>query len=59
MTDRYLTTAEAAEALQVSQRCIVAWCESGKIKAIQPGGKKGAWRIHPSVVEGDGMNEEN
>lgn len=42
---RYLTTAQVAEMFLVSERAVRKWCKSGRIRAEQPGGPDGDWRI--------------
>ncbi len=42
---RYLTTAQVAEMFQVSERAVRKWCQRGRIRAEQPGGPDGDWRI--------------
>ena len=44
----YLTTEQAADALQVSGRTVLQWLRSG----VLPGRKLGGlWRIHPDVLD--------
>lgn len=42
---RYLEVADIAAHFQVSRKTVVDWIRSGKVRAIQPGGKYGAYRI--------------
>ena len=42
---RYLTTGQVAEMFQVTERAVRKWCNSGRIRADQPGGPDGEWRI--------------
>lgn len=51
---RYLTTAEAAERLNVSRQTVSAWCRDGRLKAHRTDGglkRAGEWRLKRSVVE--------
>ena len=40
----YLTPADAAEILKVSEATIKKWLRSGKLKGSKLGGKNGEWR---------------
>lgn len=42
---RLLSPRELADILQVSERTVRKWCERGLIRAVQPAGPRGAWRI--------------
>lgn len=42
---RYLSTAQVARMLDVSERTVRKWCEKGLVQAVQPARPKGAWRI--------------
>lgn len=47
----YLTIKQAAEYLQVTARTVFRYIEAGKLKASQPMGSNGSWRISASSVE--------
>lgn len=42
---QWLTPKQVAEMFLVSERTVRKWCEKGLIKAVQPGGPRGDWRI--------------
>lgn len=50
MTQRFLTIADVAETLNLSQSATRALLSSGELPAIQVGGKR-AWRIEASELE--------
>jgi len=49
--ERYLTVAEAAERLRVTQETVKRWLRSGRLRGSRPGGTKAGWRIPASAVE--------
>jgi excisionase family DNA binding protein len=49
--DRYLTVQEFVALTGYTRQTVTAWCRAGKLKAIQPNGANGSWRIHPKEVE--------
>ena len=50
---KVLTVTEAARLLDADRRAISAMCESGRIKCIDIGKRRGhhVWRIHRDVLE--------
>lgn len=46
--EEFLTPAEVADRLRVTQQAVTSWCRSGKLRAKRAGR---IWRILPSDVE--------
>ena len=46
--ERFLSTEEVAERLQVDEQTVRRWIKSGKLEAVKPGRE---WRIPPSAFE--------
>jgi excisionase family DNA binding protein len=44
-TERFLTTAEVAERLQVTAWTVRQWLNAGKLRGSRPGGKRTGWRV--------------
>ncbi|MCV7274132.1 MAG: DNA-binding protein [Mycolicibacter arupensis] len=42
-----MTTAAAAQSLNVTDRCIRKWCAAGRLRAQRLGGR---WLIYPSSI---------
>ena len=49
--DRFLTVAEIADRLRVSEFTVRNWLRAGKLKGTRPGGTKAGWRIRESDFE--------
>lgn len=49
--ERLMTIREFADLTGYSPQAISKWCRQGRIKSIQPGGRKGSWRIYSGEVE--------
>jgi excisionase family DNA binding protein len=47
----YLTTAEVAATLGYSVSQVQRWCDCGKLRAYQIGGRYGEYRIPPDAVD--------
>lgn len=47
---RYVGTQEVARAFGVSVKTVVMWINNGKLKAIQPAGENGRYRIPASEI---------
>lgn len=41
----WLTPKQVAEMFGVTERAVRKWCHKGVLKAVQPGGPRGDWRI--------------
>lgn len=41
----WLTPKQVAEMFGVTERAVRKWCRRGTLKAVQPGGPRGDWRI--------------
>jgi excisionase family DNA binding protein len=50
MDERLLTVTDVAKALAVDEETIRRWVRAGKVKAIQPGGQRGTYRIPESEL---------
>jgi excisionase family DNA binding protein len=48
---QYLEVSDLAEHFQVSRKTVIGWIRSGKLRAIQPGGRHGAYRIPATELE--------
>jgi excisionase family DNA binding protein len=48
---RFLTVAEAAEELGITDQTVRVWLKSGRLKGTRPGGTKAGWRIQRASVE--------
>ena len=48
LEERFLSTEEVAERLQVDEQTIRRWIKSGKLEAVKPGRE---WRIFPGAFE--------
>ncbi len=46
----YVGTADVAETFGVSVKTVVMWIKAGKLRAIQPSGENGKYRIPASEV---------
>ena len=52
MTDEQLLTVEqVAKRLQVTEWTVRNWLRQGRLRGLQPGGRKAGWRIRPSDLE--------
>jgi excisionase family DNA binding protein len=49
--DEYLTVAEVAAALRVSEETIRNWLRSGRLEGSLPGGRKAGYRIAKESVD--------
>ena len=52
---QYLEVSDFATAFQVSRKTVITWIRKGKVRAVQPGGHGGAYRI--PVAEFDRLKE--
>ena len=50
-SERFLTVAEVAEQLRVSEFTIRNWLRSGRLQGYRPGGRKAGWRIRQTDIE--------
>ena len=48
--DEFLTVTEAAQRLKVNPETVRVWLRQGKLKGVQPGGKKVGYRIPAAEV---------
>lgn len=48
---RYVSTSEFAKEFSVSQKTVIDWLQSGRIKGIQPYGPGGNYKILASEVD--------
>ncbi|HLZ70489.1 MAG TPA: helix-turn-helix domain-containing protein [Dehalococcoidia bacterium] len=46
--ERYLTTAEVAEKLHVTEWTVRQWLNAGKLRGSRPGGRRAGWRVRES-----------
>jgi excisionase family DNA binding protein len=44
-TERFLTCDEVAALLNMQESGVRTWCNSGRLAAYQPGGRRLGWRI--------------
>ena len=51
MQDRFLTVAEVAERMRVTEFTVRNWLRAGKLKGTRPGGTKAGWRIKEGDLE--------
>ena len=49
--DRYLTVAEVAERLRVTEFTVRNWLRAGRLDGYRPGGTKAGWRIRESDLD--------
>lgn len=47
----YVDTQDVADAFGVSHRTVWLWVRSGKVRAFQPGGRKGRYRIPVGEID--------
>lgn len=47
----YVSVQDVAEAFEVSTRAVWLWVRSGRIQAIQPGGRRGKYRIPAGEID--------
>lgn len=50
-TTQYVGTADVAREFGVSVKTVVLWITSGKLRAIQPAGENGRYRIPASELD--------
>ncbi|HLZ72971.1 MAG TPA: helix-turn-helix domain-containing protein [Dehalococcoidia bacterium] len=46
--ERYLTTAEIAAKLHVTEWTVRQWLNAGKLRGSRPGGRRAGWRVRES-----------
>lgn len=50
-TKKYLTVKQAAEYVDVTEKCVRGWIATGKLTYKQIGGRKGRILIEPSAID--------
>jgi excisionase family DNA binding protein len=51
MTEKYLTTRQVAEHLQITEQTVRAWLRTGRLAGNRLGSTKVGWRIRASEIE--------